>query len=114
VVVSQAPRAKSRFRVGRFVEPEGGRATFALPNAIHRDRCEEVRVDVEQALAAHFGRRVPLTLVADVVSADDAAAEDEDPSAASMAELRDAPRAAASSPADRVKSAFPGAEEVQP
>ena len=63
VLLSLSPRAKSRFRVGRFVASEGGRAMFALPNAIHRDRCEEVRVDVEQALAAHFGRPVPLRLV---------------------------------------------------
>ena len=47
--------------VRRRAEP--GVATFALPNAIHRDRCAEVQGDVEQALAAHFGRRVPLQLL---------------------------------------------------
>jgi hypothetical protein len=73
--------------------------------------------DVEAALAAHFGRPVPLQLVADAAPSDDGgalAADDEDTSAAGLAELREAPRVQAASPADRVKHDFPGAEEVQP
>ena len=50
-------RAKALFSAGRFVAVEDGAAAFALPNAAHRDRCEDVRPVVEEALAAHFGGR---------------------------------------------------------
>src|SRR5690606_23664514 len=57
-------RARARFNAGRFVAVDA-QAEFALPNAIHRDRCDELRPEVEAALAAHFGRPVPLRLVVD-------------------------------------------------
>jgi len=114
VLLGLSPRAKSRFRVGRFVASEGGKATFALPNAIHRDRCEEVRIDVEQALAAYFGRPVPLRLVT----------EDQTPSSAAappppedgpfdVEDLEDAPATELRSPVDHVLSAFEGATVVE-
>lgn len=120
VLVSLSPRAKSRFRVGRFVESEGGRATFALPNAIHRDRCEEVRVDVEQALAAHFGRPVPLRLVtedppgtAGSPAVAGGAPPPPDDESIDLDDLQDAPPAEVRSPLDHVLSAFEGATVVE-
>src|SRR5437763_1145619 len=63
VVLAALPqRAKVRFGGGHFVGVDDTWATFALPNSVHRDRCEECRPDVEQALASHFGRPVPLRL----------------------------------------------------
>ena len=59
------PKAKALFQAGRFVSAEGGRAQFGLPNDIHRNRCEEMRPEVEAALAEQFGRPVPLVLVVD-------------------------------------------------
>ena len=56
------PKAKALLVAGRFLEV-GDAAVFALPNQIHRDRCEEVRPDVEAVLAAHFGRPVPVRMV---------------------------------------------------
>ncbi len=67
------------------MEVSNGAAVFALPNAPHAERCESRRGDVEQALAAHFGRPVPLRLTVD-----------DDP-----AKVEDRPGAAAASPADR-------------
>jgi DNA polymerase-3 subunit gamma/tau len=58
-------RARVRFRVGRFLSSPAGSAVFALPSETHRAYCEEVRADVEAALAARFGTRVPLELVVD-------------------------------------------------
>ncbi len=58
-------RAKALFSAGRFLSVEGRTATFALPNASHRDRCEEVRGPVEQAIGAHFGTPVSLALTVD-------------------------------------------------
>ena len=120
VLLSLSPRAKSRFRVGRFVESEGGRATFALPNAIHRDRCEEVRVDVEQALAAHFGRPVPLRLVTEdapgtagspATTATGPPPPDDE--SIDLDDLQDAPPAEVRSPLDQVLSTFEGATVVE-
>ncbi|MGC8462553.1 MAG: hypothetical protein ACP5P9_02635 [Acidimicrobiales bacterium] len=59
------PKAKALYQAGRFVGVERGRAVFGLPNEIHRQRCDEVRGDVETALAEHFGRPVSLVLVVD-------------------------------------------------
>jgi DNA polymerase III subunit gamma/tau len=58
-------RARARFRVGRFTDVDGSTAVFALPNETHRSYCEEVRLDVEKALAARFGTAVPIRLVVD-------------------------------------------------
>jgi DNA polymerase III subunit gamma/tau len=57
-------RAKARYGAGHFVEV-GDAAVFALPNPIHRDRCDDLRPEVEQVLADHFGQPVPLRLVVD-------------------------------------------------
>jgi DNA polymerase III subunit gamma/tau len=57
-------KARARYQAGRWTDP-GPPAVFALPNPIHRDRCEDVRDEVEAALAAHFGHPVALTLVVD-------------------------------------------------
>ncbi|MGH9117359.1 MAG: hypothetical protein ACRD0A_05645, partial [Acidimicrobiales bacterium] len=54
-----------RWAVGRFVGVDGAVARFALPNAIHRDRCDEQRPEVERALAEHFGRPLGIALTLD-------------------------------------------------
>jgi DNA polymerase III subunit gamma/tau len=64
-------KARARFRVGRFTDVEGSTAVFALPNEMHRSYCEEVRLEVEAALGAHFATAVPIRLVVD----DEAAVE---------------------------------------
>ena len=55
------PKAKALFQAGRFIGVEDERAVFGLPNEIHRARCEEMRGEIESALADHFGRAVRLT-----------------------------------------------------
>ena len=60
-----AARAKALYSAGRFVSMEGATATFALPNAAHRDRCEEVRTMVERAISEHFAVPVNLRLAVD-------------------------------------------------
>jgi len=112
-------RAKALYAIGRFVSVEDGRAQFALPNAAHRDQCKPVQKDVEAALAAHFGGPVPLQLVLDgepvaapPAEGDDGGSGDDDETATiRRADLQDAP-GGASTPADRVLQAFPGAEEL--
>jgi DNA polymerase-3 subunit gamma/tau len=105
-------RARARFRVGRWVGADAGIASFALPNEPHRKMSEEVRGDVEETVSAHFGVRVPIKLVVDQgeheVAETPAPQGPDEP--VELGELEDAP--AVTSPEDRLKEAFPGAEEV--
>ena len=64
-----SPKAKALYKPGRFTEVDGTGAVYALPNKVHVQRCERVQGDVEAALAAEFGRPVPLRLIVDEVSA---------------------------------------------
>ncbi len=122
-------RARARYRVGRFMAVEDGVAVFALPNDTHRSYCEEVRRDVEAALQDHFGMRVPLRLVVDDDASPAAAGESGPAAPAAPAEeeplddepdlldpevlaAETEPAGAALSVAERLKQAFPGAEEV--
>jgi DNA polymerase-3 subunit gamma/tau len=54
-----------RWGSGRFVGVSGDVVRFALPNPIHRDRCEDQRPEVERALSDHFGRSIQVELVLD-------------------------------------------------
>ncbi|MDQ1396195.1 MAG: polymerase subunit gamma/tau, partial [Acidimicrobiaceae bacterium] len=56
---------KALYAGGRFTAVDDGAALFALPDEIHRARCEERRAEVEAALKAHFGAPVPLRLIVD-------------------------------------------------
>ncbi len=107
-------RAAVRLQVGRFVSAGDGVAVFALPNAVHRDRCEEVRAVAEEALSAHFGQPVPLRLTvettAPVAGAEPSPPPDDD---VDVNDLRDAPPGELASPLDHVMKAFEGAEVVE-
>ena len=113
VLRALSARAKARFQVGRFVASEGGEAVFALPNAIHRDRCEEVRVEVERTLAAHFGRPVPLRLITEEQAPAPAAAPAPEEESIDLDDLQDAPASELRSPLDHVLSTFEGATVVE-
>ncbi len=112
--------ARARFSAGRFVGNDVGGARFALPNAVHRARCEEHRPGVEAVLAAHFGRPVPLVLVVEGGGDGPDAGRRSTPGAAptpadedvDLAELTDAP-ADRRSDLDRLRAAFPGSELVE-
>lgn len=54
---------RSKWRGGSWVEVTDGRARFATPNEWHKKACDEGRLAVEQALAAHFGSRVAVEVV---------------------------------------------------
>jgi len=107
-----SPKAKALYKSGRFTTVDGDAAVYALPNKVHRDRCERVRGDVEAALAAEFGRPVPLRLVVDEATSPPAPEPVEDVTV-DVGELRDATPAAVASPIDHVMQAFEGAEVVE-
>ncbi|HLH46828.1 MAG TPA: DNA polymerase III subunit gamma/tau [Acidimicrobiales bacterium] len=108
-------RVKVYFALGRFVESGGGRARLALPDQGLLARAGPLREEVEAALGAHFGRRVPLELVVDAKGegAPPSAAPPppDDPSAYDLDDLEDAGPGVVS-PEQRLLQAFPGAEEV--
>ena len=55
-------RAKPVLAAGHWIDTDGGVA-LAVPNEPHRARSEQHRAELEAALAAHFGRPVPVTFV---------------------------------------------------
>jgi hypothetical protein len=119
VLPSLPARAKSRFAPGRFLRVEPDAVVFGLPNKIHAAKCEEIRPDVEAALAAHFGRAMPLRIVVDegaIPPPERGAAppSDIDPAdeVVDLTELTDAPDAPATG-VDVVNQIFPGAEVVE-
>ena len=58
-------KARARFSVARFVAVEDGTAVMALPNEPHMRRCEDMRPELEKALADRFGVAVPVRLIVD-------------------------------------------------
>jgi hypothetical protein len=116
-----SPRAKARFRGGHWVDAP--KPTFALPTEIHKQRCDEVRLEVQEALSQYFGVRIELTLTVDKTGGGSVAAiRPTNPPGASdddvvedvgdVAELEDAPPVA--SGAERLLEAFPGAAVEEP
>jgi DNA polymerase-3 subunit gamma/tau len=112
VLPALQPKTRAIFAAGRWVDGGPDAAAFALPNDVHRGRAEKHRGDVETTLATHFGGRFPLTLVVDEgqVAAPPADVHHED-DVVDPSELSDAPPGL-TSPEDRLKEAFPGAEEM--
>ncbi|MDP1793111.1 MAG: DNA polymerase III subunit gamma/tau [Acidimicrobiales bacterium] len=116
ILDSISPRAKARFRGGHWVDAPA--PTFALPTDIHKQRCDEVRLEVQEALSQHFGRRLDLTLVVDSAANTQparSAAPSPEPhddvieDVGDVSELEDAGPVA--SGAARLLEAFPGAVE---
>jgi hypothetical protein len=113
-------RARSRFRMGRFLEVTDSKALFALPNSVHRDRCEEVRNEVEAVLREHFGRRIPLDLRVEPVEAEATASNSNADSVGAvgnddiidLSETFEGKPVKVASPEERLLQAFPGAEET--
>jgi DNA polymerase-3 subunit gamma/tau len=117
VLPSLPARIKAYLALGRFVEVEGSTTVYAVPDAGLLGRAGQVHADFEAALAAHFGRPVPVRLILDEAPVPAAAApppeEDDDPARYDLTEMEDVD-AAVMSPEQRVLDAFPGAEEVTP
>jgi DNA polymerase III subunit gamma/tau len=112
--------AKAIF-MGAHVGAMAGEAlVISFAGEPHRLRAEEYRADVEKALAAAAGRRIPLSLVIDHGTANDdnvvqlkrvdqpPADEDVD-----TGDLIDVPPDAIISPIDRLTQAFPGSEIIE-
>ncbi len=119
VLASLKPGTKAVFGTGHFVESAAGTAVYALANIPTRDHCEKKRPEVEAALSAHFGRSVPLRLVADAatpaspraVTVAPPTGPAEDDEIVDVHSLENAPTAATG--VERLAEAFPGAQLVE-
>jgi len=112
-------RAKPVLAAGHWIDTDGGVA-LAVPNEPHRARSEQHRAELEAALAAYFGRPVPVTFVLEPStparprgSGERGARATPDPEpeeAIDPAELVNAGPEHDLAPFERVTQAFPGAE----
>ncbi len=104
-------KARARFQVAKVIDVADGRIRFELPNEIHRERCEQLKGDIEKALSEMLRTSVEAELIASEEKAPESndqiqsTAEEEvvDP-----AEFQVASDGGPSS-VDRVLEAFPGA-----
>jgi len=101
------PRAKGLFAQGRFLRVDRA-AVLALPSEALKRKADELRPQVEAALAEVVGCRVPLQLVVEGDDAPAPAATDDE----EVVDLRDLADAPPEHGIDRLASAFPGAEIV--
>jgi DNA polymerase-3 subunit gamma/tau len=109
-------KAKAYLGSGRFVSVDPDGAVYAVPNQQWLSRSLDVRAEAETALAARFGRPVPLKLVVEAAIPSAAAPADSDKGTeeldrAELDHLQDAD-VEVISPEQRLMDAFPGAEEV--
>ncbi len=65
VLPAISARARALYRAGRFIRAENNTVTFALPDSVHRSRCELFRSEVQTALSSHFGTPLKLELAVD-------------------------------------------------
>ncbi len=131
------PKVRAIYQAGRFVGTDGPDALLVLPNDAHILHAEPLRAEVVEALSRHFGRPVGLRLVAETTTTARGSAApsrrvrrgptrtnlgsaDEDlvDELAREADQEPQPTPGGQPPSsatvieDRLREAFPGAEEV--
>jgi DNA polymerase-3 subunit gamma/tau len=139
VLTGLRPRTRMLYNVGRFVSAQNGVGVFALPNAFHVEMAAPHCDEVAAAMSAHLGAVVTIELVVEKRSGPDEqggrevavssanGATPEDPAVTSAEDdvnfddvgdpIEDeagALSAGAEWATDRLRAAFPGAEEVSP
>jgi DNA polymerase III subunit gamma/tau len=116
-VLAGLPKSvRSRWRGGRWIEPDVRTSRFAVSNEWHQKACDESRDQVEEALLAHFGGPVPVAIVVEGETAAGstaaAAPPPDDSEHIDPAELRDANDHAVTD-VDLVVRTFGGGELIQ-
>ncbi len=119
--VSQKVRV--RFNVGTVTGVDGSSIVFAIPNEHYRDRCEEVKAELEQALSTHLGRTIAVSVMVDdspsSVSLDPAKMEPtpvaDDESYGDIGPIEDLVDAGdhSANSVDRLTKAFPGSTVIE-
>ena len=113
VLAEMKPSVRSRFASARVVAVDTA-VVLTVDNAYLLADCETRRPDAEAALAARFGRPVPVRLTlsgATPLSRTTAASSATEEEHVDLTQLVDAPPPT-TDPHERLRKAFPGAEEV--
>ncbi len=104
-------KARARFQVAKVIDVSDGRVRMELPNEIHRERCEQLKGDIEKALSEMLETSVETELIASEEKApesNDQIQSTTEEEVVDPAEFRVAGDGGPSS-VDRVLEAFPGA-----
>ena len=56
-------KARARFQAAKVKDVPNGRVQLELPNATHKERCEQLKGDIEKALSSHLGGDVSVELL---------------------------------------------------
>ena len=64
VLPGLSKRARARFQAAKLVEVQENTVKFELPNETHRERCEQLKSDVEESFTTTTGANVQVELVA--------------------------------------------------
>ncbi len=108
---SLTARARARFQAATIISVSEGQVRFELPNETHRERCEQIKGDIEIALREVLGAEVQVELTA---AQEEKVRTNAEPKAAIEEEVVDPAEFEVNSEAgttsvDRVLEAFPGA-----
>jgi len=108
---SLTARARARFQAATITSVSEGQVRFELPNETHRERCEQIKGDIEIALREILGAEVQVELTA---AQEEKVRTNAEPKAAIEEEVVDPAEFEVNSEAgttsvDRVLEAFPGA-----
>ena len=119
---ASSQKVRARFRSGHFTAVEGDTATFAVPNIHVVERCDEVKSEVETALANKVGRPIAIDVVVDAGEGPPSKmkptakpkppqSNDDPDEVLDVSELKDASDVASNS-IDRLTQAFPGSRVI--
>ncbi len=110
-LASLTARARARFQAATIVDVSGSQVRFELPNETHRERCEQMKGDIEVALQEVLGVQVQVELTA---AQEEKVQTNAEPKPVIEEEVVDPAdfevgAGAETSSVDRVLEAFPGA-----
>ena len=111
VLPSLTARARARFQAATIINVSAGQVQFELPNETHRERCEQIKDDIEVALRAVLDSQIQVEVTA---AREETIRTTVEPKAVADEEIVDPAEFEVNSEAgttsvDRVLEAFPGA-----
>lgn len=113
---SLTPRARARFQATRFLEVQGTKVVIAAPNKMHLSRLEELRREVEAAIASFYGlESVEIGLVVESSHEGELIQESDEgePEGELYEQFKSAPKSPYTDPLfSTIEQAFPGAKEL--
>ena len=104
-------KARARFQVAKVIDVADGRIRFELPNEIHRERCEQLKGDIEKALSEMLHTSVEAELTASEEKAPESNDQIQSTAQEEVVDPAEFQKASDGGPSsvDRVLEAFPGA-----